>query len=275
MSLSEEALGLHSAMLDNPGHAYSQQELEDILGVSKRASLVDFLRELIQHHRVKLLQEQDGKLFYQAVTEQIAKVVGDMTPDEAMVYSYVESAGREGIWTKTIRIRSGLHQHVVNRCLKALETRRITKSIKSVKFPTRKIVMLYHLQPSIEVTGGPWFTDTELDVEFVNLMLNVVWKYVARETFGTVDGDAPQVSRLPDLGPESYPSLDDIQAFVQGAQLSTVELEKSDIQGLCDVLAYDRKFEKVDATHFRATWPSVLAAQGRFQCRVPVLPSPI
>ena len=33
--------------------------------------------------------------------------------------------------------------------------------------------MLYNLQPSIDVTGGPWFTDSELDTEFIETLLEV------------------------------------------------------------------------------------------------------
>ena len=30
--------------------------------------------------------------------------------------------------------------------------------------------MLAGLTPSVEITGGPWFTDNELDVEFVDML---------------------------------------------------------------------------------------------------------
>lgn len=56
-----------------------------------------------------------------------------MSKDEAMVYSYIESSGTEGIWTKTIKAKTNLHQSVVQRCLKSLEGKRYIKNIKSVK----------------------------------------------------------------------------------------------------------------------------------------------
>ena len=34
--------------------------------------------------------------------------------------------------------------------------------------------MLYELTPSIEVTGGPWFADSELDKEFINEVLAAI-----------------------------------------------------------------------------------------------------
>jgi DNA-directed RNA polymerase III subunit RPC6 len=30
--------------------------------------------------------------------------------------------------------------------------------------------MLQGLEPSVEITGGPWYTDNELDTEFIKLL---------------------------------------------------------------------------------------------------------
>lgn len=30
--------------------------------------------------------------------------------------------------------------------------------------------MLAHLDPSVELTGGPWYTENELDTEFIRLL---------------------------------------------------------------------------------------------------------
>ena len=61
------------------------------------------------------------------------------------------------------------------------------KAIKSVKHPTRKLYMLMELTPSVEVTGGPWFTDQELDVEFVEHLTNTCYKYITLK----VNGNSP------------------------------------------------------------------------------------
>jgi hypothetical protein len=36
-----------------------------------------------------------------------------------------------------------------------------------LQYPTRKIYMLANLEPSVELTGGPWYTDNEFDTEFI------------------------------------------------------------------------------------------------------------
>ena len=38
--------------------------------------------------------------------------------------------------------------------------------------------MLEQLKPSAELTGGPWFTDKELDTEFIKLLSDVCFKIV-------------------------------------------------------------------------------------------------
>lgn len=38
--------------------------------------------------------------------------------------------------------------------------------------------MLYHLQPSTDITGGPWFSENELDVEFIEELSKITHRYI-------------------------------------------------------------------------------------------------
>lgn len=38
--------------------------------------------------------------------------------------------------------------------------------------------MLYELNPSVEVTGGAWYTDQELDTEFIENVTKACYKYI-------------------------------------------------------------------------------------------------
>lgn len=44
--------------------------------------------------------------------------------------------------------------------------------------------MLYNLEPSTELSGGAWYTDNELDEEFINTMLNIVEAFIKRAVSG-------------------------------------------------------------------------------------------
>ena len=83
---------------------------------------------------------------------------------------------------------------MIDRCLKSLVQKQLIKSVKSVKVctyvilvrigphpsknPTRKIYMMYHLEPSTEMTGGAWYSDNELDTEFIKLLCSACLRFI-------------------------------------------------------------------------------------------------
>ncbi|ODV74542.1 DNA-directed RNA polymerase III subunit C34 [Cyberlindnera jadinii NRRL Y-1542] len=256
----DEAQKLHEAMLKEPENTFfSEPELRHIAGVESAADLMVIVQVLLNKSLVKLAK-QNGELRFQAVDPQEAAKRSNMSADEAMIYSHIEASGREGIWTKTIKARTNLHQHIVLRSLKSLESQRYIKVVKSVKFPTRKIYMLYHLTPSIEVTGGPWFTDGELDSEFVDSLLTIIWRFVTGKTFPKVFQTEMSLSNNPLYAPsyKNYCTVVEILEFISKSQVTSEELIENDIRSLCEVLVYDDKFEKVSLDCYRSTMQSVV-----------------
>ncbi|KAF9999496.1 34-kDa subunit of RNA polymerase III (C), partial [Modicella reniformis] len=119
-----------------------------------------------------------GELIYKALKKEEVGRAGALYGEEQVVYNTIRSSGNEGIWTKHLKSKTNLHEAVIKRCLRALEQKALVKAIKSVKHPTRKLYMLMELTPSVEVTGGPWFTDQELDVDFVEQLTNQCYKFI-------------------------------------------------------------------------------------------------
>lgn len=271
--LVERAEGLHLLMLESDLDAvFDQKELQELSDITSIPELMATIQELINRNLVKPVRQGDV-LKFQAVKISDAEKLSKMSKDESMIYSYIEASGREGIWTKTIKAKTNLHQHVVLRCLKSLESQSFIKAIKSVKYPTRKIYMLYNLTPSIEVTGGPWFTDSELDTEFIESLLLVVWRFVAsksypnafnkrRELIG-LEKSIPQQQSFPPTF-QDYPSIDDIMHFIETSGIANVEVSSGDIRSLCNVLVYDQKIEVVNlgSDTYKATWQSILENGG-------------
>lgn len=260
IQLSDRAKEIHSILITKgSGSAFSQQQLSEESGITSLTDLMAIVQELLDKNLLKLIK-QNNELKFQAVDFFEAQKKSTMSAEEALVYSYIESSGREGIWSKTIKARTNLHQHVVLKCLKSLESQRYVKSVKSVKHPTRKIYMLYHLQPSIEVTGGPWFTDSELDVEFINSLLTIVWRYVSECTYpgGFNNFQDSGTEQLYAPGVKNHCNLEEILAFIEQAQVANVTLNLGDIRSLCEVLVYDDKLERVMHNHYRVTLASVL-----------------
>ena len=101
-----------------------------------------------------------------------------LNDDARLVYNTIRSAGNNGIWTKDLKKKTNLHTIVLNRTLKSLEQKQEIKAVKHVKYPTRKIYMLFSLSPSSEVTGGAWYTDQALDTDFIDSLKAACLKYI-------------------------------------------------------------------------------------------------
>jgi len=196
-----------------------------------------------------------------------------------MVYAYIESSGREGIWTRTIRSRTNLHQTVMTHCLKTLENKHLIKAIPSAKFPTRKIYILASLQPSDDVTGGPFYTDNEFDVAFVEVLGRTAEKYImskswyhtpSRSTLRKKVRNAkpsqqeaeefrrqeledqqhhnrdPRSAMIPmPPGYTGYPTLSDITRYINANKVSQIVMKEAEVRQVMDVLCWSGRVVKV------------------------------
>lgn len=208
-----------------------------------------------------------------------------MLPDEKLVFDHIANAGNTGeqtalpcserlaahhglslpgIWTKTLKARTNIHQTNINKYLKSLEGKNLVKSVKSVKHPTRKIYMLEELQPSIELSGGPWYTDNELDTEFIGYLLRGIRKCLQERVSPAL---LAKLDRPLKLCAQSFPStetrgapmyptnhtpylgttVDQVLEYLAHLDLiqAGTELSTEHISSLLDVLIYDGEVERV------------------------------
>lgn len=100
-----------------------------------------------------------------------------------MVYALIDESGAEGIWSKTIKSKLGMHDSTVRQAIKGLETKRLIADMKTVIHPTRKMYIKASIRPSDTATGGPWYTDNELDEEFIEAISNVLFNYISSKSF--------------------------------------------------------------------------------------------
>ncbi|BGP48719.1 34-kDa subunit of RNA polymerase III (C) [Rhodotorula kratochvilovae] len=154
----------------------SQQDLLAACGLSINQSVMDAINGLLRKSLLQMLKTDTGQILFRFLGKEEAKAMGSMDADEKLVLDQIKEAGDLGIWSRTLTTKTGLPSGTVTKALKALESRKQVKTVKSVKNPTRKIYMLAGIQPSVELTGGPWFTDNELDTELVETLKRVVSK---------------------------------------------------------------------------------------------------
>lgn len=119
--------------------------------------------------------------------------------------------------------------------------------------------MLYELTPSSEVTGGAWYTDQELDVDFIDTLAAACYKYIysrvcMRVWLNWIYLDCGWYLRWQSFpkdrnvifkaGYDHYPSAAEVKRFIQEKRISSVELNLQDIICLLDLLIHDDLIEK-------------------------------
>lgn len=249
---------------------FNQADLVAMNIASNLTELLQFVQQLMQANLFQILT-LDGAPCYRCRTREDAAKMADMGDKEFIVYSMIEASGTSGIWTKTLGVRTNLHTTVLTKALKFLEGKSYVKQIKSVKFPKRKIYMLSGLNPAEEVTGGPWFSDGEMDVEFIASIGDLVEGFVKRESWR----EDPSVKKMKpaetNLGADQdrrfygialsergrplvphppgyakYPTTSDILTWIDSMGIiQDKDITSIDMNNLLDVLVYDGKLERI------------------------------
>ncbi|SAM01625.1 hypothetical protein [Absidia glauca] len=183
----------------------------------------------------------NGENMVRAIDLRDAEKASRLNDEQRIVYNAIRASGGDGIWTKDLKKKTNLHTIVLNRTLKTLEQKQEIKSVKHVKYPTRKIYMLFDTTPSSEVTGGAWYTDQELDTDFIDSLKAACFKYILGRSFPRNEAVRDAV-----FGPdyEHYPTANEVRRFITESRISSIDLSVKDIGSLLDVLVYDGEVEK-------------------------------
>ncbi|KAI9648115.1 34-kDa subunit of RNA polymerase III (C) [Ciborinia camelliae] len=131
----------------------------------------------------KVVQDAQRGIGWKLRTQEEAKQYRSLSSEQEIVYALIDEAGDEGIWTKTIKAKSNLHEAVFRSAIKHLETKHMISEMKSVEHSTRKMYIKSSLQPSDRATGGAWYTDNELDEEFITQLMHVLFDQIHRKSF--------------------------------------------------------------------------------------------
>jgi len=148
---------------------------------------------------------------------------GDLSQPERFVLQVITKAGNMGIWTKDIRSSTGLPTLTLSKVYKSLESKRLVKTVKSVAAKSKKLYMLFNLQPAKELTGGPWYTEHEFDHEFILELRNVVLTLI--EKTGKI-------------------GVKSITTALATCGISKIELSEMDVDQLVTTLVLDGEVEE-------------------------------
>ncbi|BDA42720.1 DNA-directed RNA polymerase III subunit RPC6 [Coccomyxa sp. Obi] len=174
---------------------------------------------MLSKHKLRVLRNgKDGSLSYQEVSQEEANKKKGLSAEDLLVYQHIGQAGNLGIWTKDLKNKTNLQQPQITKILRTLESRALVKSVKSVINPSRKVYMLFDLEPARELTGGAWYTDQDFDAEFIHILQQACQKYIDNE------GEA---------------TLEEVADFIRTKGFSRVELRDEDVLCILRTLEFD------------------------------------
>ena len=118
-------------------------------------------------------------------------------PHSYVMHHYHHSSlhAYRGIWTRDIKVSSSIPQQSLTKALKLLEQRMLIKSIRSVVSKSKKLYVLFDVEPAKEITGGPWYSDQEFDHEFVAALGEYIYRVVEAQSMVDLDTIAKEIKR--------------------------------------------------------------------------------
>eukprot|EP00116_Pleurobrachia_bachei_P009088 sb/3469350/ len=133
--------------------------------------LVALINKLLTAGKIDL-KTQGSILIYQLkaggpTTSASTKGMGQ---EEKIVFKIIEEAGNKGIWVKDIRFKSNLQLTQLNKVLKVLESKKTIKSVRPVNDSKKKVYMLFDTKPDSSLTGGAWYSESDFETEFVDIL---------------------------------------------------------------------------------------------------------
>ena len=133
-----------------------------------KSELAAVLNQLAQKRRIQMAKGPDGDILFMLASEkevENANKLDELSTNELHVYQVIQEKGRDGIWKRDIKHRTGLVEKEVNKILNKLEKQRLIKMEKTVLRMNGKMFFLYDVEPSAEHTGGgdaPLHTHTHI-----------------------------------------------------------------------------------------------------------------
>ena len=210
---------------------------------------VVFVNQLLQARRIELQGNPNDPLCKYVEEDRARRLCAVLTDVEIQtVYSKIEESGNMGIWVRDIRLKTNLMKQRVDRALKKLVNNGLVKGVKSIAYKTRKLYMLSNIEPHRDVTGGPWYTDSEFDEEFVERLRNIILF---------------SMSRKESMSAEDVQS--EFESDVRYKQILQVSLNIENILEILDTLYFDGKIEPLE--------PSARVQDG-VKCKFRVRPEP-
>jgi len=97
------------------------------------------------------------------------------------------------------------------------------------------------------LTGGPWYTDNELDTQFIELLSRACLKFIQDRCFPQRKSQETQLTLFPISNSPQYPTAQQIRNFLKQRRITETDLTVEHVEMLLNVLVLDGEIEKIPA----------------------------
>jgi DNA-directed RNA polymerase III subunit RPC6 len=129
-----------------------------------------------------------------------------------MIYKLISDAAAQGIWAKELASKSKIPAGTLARLTKTLEHRKLIKQITPAQYKSRKVWMLFELEPATELSGGSWYKDGQIDSELISRLRSKTLEFLANSSDPT---SAEEVQRFLATNQSLSRSVENIEAILR------------------------------------------------------------
>lgn len=223
----------------------TEDEMNNTMSKTNTADREKAINQLIREGKVEL-HKRGSVLIYKVRDARLSANhsallnSNNISVEEKVVYKVVESAGSKGIWNRDIRNQTKIPLQQMSKALKQLETKKLIKAVKSVTASKRKLYMLYGLEPDKSVTGGAWYSGTEFESEYVQVLHEQCYQFIKRRLVTACESKDFLSAR-----DASLVSSQEVKDYIEELKISTVKLTLQDIEMVLETVVYDGLIEKI------------------------------
>lgn len=184
-----------------------------------------FEKQTIQSHINTLIKTKRVEIVQNAPSLSYKKVA---PPEEHIIYNLIKSSN--GLWLRDIKLKTNLNHILITKILKQMENKKLIKAVKNVK-SNRKVYVLYDAKIGDDLLGGIWFSEGEVDSEFVDEIGWVVLAFLLQNTDLCDD--------------KTLKNIFEIKTFLEASKIAKVEIKNEDLEVLLKVMEYDGLIQEI------------------------------
>ncbi|KAI0491853.1 hypothetical protein KFK09_026114 [Dendrobium nobile] len=168
--------------------------------------------------------------------------------NEKKLYDLIWSKETLGIWTADMKKETGLSNNAVTKALKSLQSKGFIKDVVNIHNKAKKIYMAVEFEPSKEISGGTWYSEGSLDLEFITILREQCRLHVERLKVAT---------------------LENVWQFIRDSKVFYIDFSLQQIKEIMSAMVLDKELEELissgvgDFFHIRAGRECYRSLKGR------------